>query len=302
MIIWIIFIAEFVTAILILIFENYFRYLVSLVSPRVSDIPKDISTALFVAAFLTLTFEPLVKRYIRKDIKQHLDKVLQSIKAATFSTLLSGILSEAIFKQVNDFLIKRPYLLKNIETILQFEKSNDDNFLILTDTTSFQVYNLANFSVDYPFRANEVTEVKSKFPNYPSIKSLSVDGKEYNIQELKERGIIKDEGNRLRISLPIPVQPQKNVRVIFTVEKVVRNEDHDSWDVTDKTENMCILCSRLDGMKVEAYPIHPEIEEPLKPVLDQGKNIKWELNTGILPNQGIELSWSFKGDESQSDS
>jgi hypothetical protein len=260
---------------------------------------RDLAFSLILAAILLATVEFFTKNELLQDIRSFLTDGAETIRQAEFAKTLSDRITPDIFNQVDQFIIKSPYLLKDMKVNLEFQTS-DREYLKLIDTTFFKVTNLTTALIRDEIPAYETSELSSEYPEYPIVTNVEIDGQK-KLDEIRSTGKIARSGSRLTVCLPIVLPSQGTVEILFTTEKYVRCSDSDIWNVTHKTTNLSISCTGPEDLEVRAYPIHPDAKY-FKPMLgSQGKLKRWDIECGILPFQGIQLWWKQSNQQSKAD-
>lgn len=262
---------------------------------------RDLAISLFVAAVILMTVEVFTKSELLGDIRNFLSKGAEDIRNAEFAKTLSDRITPDIFNQVDQFIIKSPYLLKDMKVNLEFLES-DSNTLKLVDTTSFKVTNLTTATIKDDLPAYENSELTSEYPEYPIVTNIEIEGQK-RLDELRATGKIIRQGSRLKIDFPISLPSGETIEIQFTIVKYVRNSDSDIWNVTHKTSNLSISCAGPENLEVRAYPIHPDVNF-FKSIVgsEQARLKRWDIECGILPFQGIQLWWKQSNPQSRADS
>lgn len=254
--------------------------------PRPDFVPQDLWTesrlALIIAAIFTFFIELAKHSWLIVE----LEKVASDIRRAQLDATISGLVADEISQQINESILRDPYVLKDMSVDLTFEKQDNSEILLLTDSTRFKVHNLTRHPVIYEFKADETTELEDT----PQLKSLIIGGNKYQVSQLLKKKWLNQERNTLKIKMAVQIPPgDKDIEIEFQVQKYVRSSDSDFWNVTDKTVNLRIVCRVPAQLEVRAFCEHPD-ETKFYPH-PQENPTAWELLTGILPYQGIRLAW-----------
>lgn len=268
--------------------------------PNWMQFMRDLAVTFILAAILLTTVEVFTKSELLLDIRNSLNAGAETIRQAEFAKTLSDRITPAIYDQVEQFVIKSPYLLRDMKVNLEF-RASDLGYLKLIDTTAFKVRNLTTATIRDEIPAYETSELSSEYPDYPVVTNVEIGGQK-KLDELQSNGKITRSGSRLTVCLPIVLPPQGTGEILFTTEKYVRSSDSDIWNVTHKTTNLSISCTGPENLEVRAYPIHPDTK-CFKAILGslQGRLKRWDIEGGILPFQGIQLWWKQSNQQSKAD-
>lgn len=252
------------------------------------DILNAIASSLIVATIFMTTLEIFNRNELLGSVREYLQRAVEDIRQAEFSKTLSDRITEEIFCQVDQFIIRTPYLLRNMKVSLEFQLA-EPGYLKLIDTTSFTVENLTAAPIKDELPAYENSELSGEYTAYPKLTKFQVGG-EQKLEEMVSQSKINSSDGRLTILIPIELAPGGTSEIVFTVEKIVRRSDSDIWNVTYKTSNLSIVCVAPTELEVSAYAIHPDVQH--FKATPSGVTLKrWDIQCGILPFQGIQLSW-----------
>lgn len=254
------------------------------------EILKELTSSLIVAAIFLTTIEIFHRTELLREIEETLSKGAEEIRRTEFSKTLSDRITPFIFYQVDEFIIKTPYLLRDMKVNLEFQPAKP-GYLKLIDTTSFKVENLTTAIIKDELPALEDSELTIEYPQYPKITRLEIGGRDMLDDLNGHQKIVSSEG-RLTVLLPLNLAPNSYTEISFTIEKIVRDSDSDIWNVTFKTVNLSICCTAPQDMQINAYPVHPD-RLHFKPIFGGFDSAlkRWDLECGLLPYQGIHLLW-----------
>jgi hypothetical protein len=271
------------------------------ITTTITWIPKELfqelTTSLFVAGLFVASIEIFNRTELINEVLRSLDLKLKELRDFTdeirqsdFSKSLCNKITEEIFYQIDEFIIKSPYILRSMRVNLEFKPYNRKYFKLIDDT-SFKVENLSQAPVHDEIVADEDCDLYNDYPEYPKVTHIKI-GKEEVLDNLQTEKRIERTGDRLRINIPINIDPNEKIDISFTIEKIVRISDSDIWNVTYKTDCLSLVCSAPQNVYFEAYALHPDKNNFHQKSAGTDSTLKrWDMECGLLPFQGIRLKW-----------
>lgn len=113
---------------------------------------------------------------------------------------------------------------------------------------------------------------------------------ELRLSEAEIAGLQKFTEQIVEVRLPIQIAPTQKARVRVSTQSVV-SDNVQILVMNVPTVNLDLTVTHPENMVIRGLPLHPSsasfVTEVNTPTLS-----RWRINNGILPYQGIELSWS----------
>jgi hypothetical protein len=138
---------------------------------------------------------------------------------------------------------------------------------------------------------------EDKFPNSTKIESVSItlpgkaDPLDYRGEELDARCESTDQVVKVRI--PIPLLPGQTATVTVRIDGILASRDVYTHVMMNPTIEFDLTVSHPTNLLVRGMPLHPS-DEAFKPIINTNSTKRWRIRAGLLPFQGIEVSWGPK--------
>jgi hypothetical protein len=251
----------------------------------------DLGIGLIAAGVVTATLEPISRRRLQSDISE--------IKKANFEAILKGVMPEEIYEEIQAHIIRQPFLRENVRMIFECEwVDSKREILSRSQTTYYEVKNISKTIEKYDVRVLEEREHGVDYLNIPQITEIVVqrDSKdEIRLGQPELAKIQVDTGQHIEVCYPIMLKPGDKVKIWLRSKSMLSNRVH-TVIMLVPTINLELTVSHSDDIVVRAFPLHPSTESFITDT-DTDKMKRWRIEGGILPYQGIELSWYPKPSE-----
>jgi len=256
---------------------------------------RDGGLALIIAALLTCTFEFLTRRELTAHVKDdidlvtaHMNTAIDRIRTEQFAQTLRLILSEPIAKEIDEHIIKRPFLRRNYSLHVAMIWHDRDRQLVKVSFFSrYEVENITSTPARYPLET-----FSYKYPDGSTIVSVTVDAaagkRTYEGDSLARKTTYHDE--EIRFIDEVPMLPRETMKVHTEIEMIRRSPDSEPWTLTAMTENLDLIVTHPEEIAFTAYALHPS-RARFEALEDRPNFKRWLLPGGVLPYQGIELKW-----------
>jgi len=250
----------------------------------------NLGIGLLAAGIATATIETISRKRLHQDIAE--------IKEAHFESVLKGIMPAPIFEEIDAHIIGESLLRKNLSWAFEFTWQDEERDYIHRNLEVFyEVENMSRASVNYEIILIEERTWENKFPEIGYIIELEIEreGKKEPDKYLKENleDFIKVTEQYFEMNMPLVLEPNENIKVRFILENVLKSRDSYYCASAKISEDFELIVAHPADLIVEAMPFHPSrnkfLAQPIAPTLK-----RWRIKAGILPYQGIELSWRPK--------
>lgn len=249
-----------------------------------------LGSGLVAAGLLTTALEHGVRKRHSKDILE--------IKNAHAESLLKEIIPQPFFNEIKFHMIQQPFIRSNYQAVVQLDWKDwngiKNQFLSMSDIYSYQVENISHTSEEYSFKIYEDKVYEDKFPNCTKIKELKI-LRVINGSKFEEFTNIEKE------EIETPLSIEVNIRIHLNPnEKSIISQQVDSMK---SVRDMYTYVMNKPTVGLHLTVIHPKdlilSQVPMYSAYELSTDTHtstlkiWHIRTGILPFQGLLLSWSL---------
>lgn len=257
---------------------------------QLSPLLPEVGVGLIASAILTVTLESLA--YSR--LFQEVNKAIQEIRKASIEKWLEEMVSPPIFTEIRDHIIRQPFLRTNLQITLDLSWKENRSFIKKTMMSSYEVENISRRIGDYHVICLEERLNEDRFPGCTRIKEITVTSKDsqprqYLEERMKREKLITESEQVIKASIPIRIKPGESVSISSIVESVHKSEDIYPLVVAYITNKLTVIVTHPEDLEVRAVPMHPSEDKFIQ--WSSNKTKRWVIDTGLLPYQGIEISW-----------
>lgn len=290
---------EYITPIFIAIGEAglglTFILIASLASPLSIPLPgwsfgllSNLGIGLLAAGIITGTLEPITRKRLQRDIEE--------IKQAHIESVLKGLMSEPIFREVQAHIIRQPFLRRDFRVTIElsWKDKQKREYLCKSQTVNYDVENVSRTLEDYELYVFEEKVNEDLFPGstvITEIKVDSLDGREpsvYTDNKLAE--YIETTEQLVEARIPVKLRPNQNIRIFTSMRSIHSSREIYPYVLTTPTVDVELTVSHPHDLSVQAVPMHPSRHAFVTEV-NTSTLKRWRIRAGILPFQGIETTW-----------
>ncbi|HEU0143399.1 MAG TPA: hypothetical protein VFQ47_01320 [Nitrososphaera sp.] len=258
------------------------------VSPLwIIDLLSHVGIGILAAGVLTATLEPISR--------MRLQRAIEEIRTAHFEAILKGFMPEPIFEEVQNHIIREPFLRSNFRVAVEFSwKDEAREYLSKSQTVRYDVQNIAQNVEEFEVNTWEERKNEDKFPNNAAIYYISVqtlDGStriEYNENNIHEIQKVTDQ--LVEAQFTIHLKPGQKAEVIIRMRSVLLSKDIYPFVMSNATVGLDFTVAHPNNLIVEAIPMHPSKSAFRTEVLERTVK-RWRIEKGLLPFQGVQVSW-----------
>lgn len=266
----------------------------SLASPLSIPLPlwslgvlSDLGIGLLAAGIITGTLEPISRKRLQRDIEQ--------IREAHFETMLKGLMPEPIFEEVQAHIIREPFLRRNFRVVLELSWTDETReYLHKSQIISYEVENASRTLERYGLRVWEERANEDRFPGSTRIQEIQVqpyDGKQPSVYvDTDLDDFIEKTPQDVRALIPVMLEPGERARVVTRVRSVMSSRDVYFYAVTNSTVQLALTLAHPSDLSAQAMPMHPS-QRKFMVEADTPTLKCWRIEAGLLPFQGIQLTW-----------
>ncbi len=263
--------------------------IMSLLPLWVFNILSDLGIGIIAAGLLTITLEQAGRKKHQEDIND--------IKNIYVESILKALMPQPFFDEIKAHIIQQPFLRSNYQATIHLAwKDDKKEFLSMIDNYSYEVKNISRTIEEYEVRVYEDKMYEDKYPNCTNIKEIKtyreVDNPSFNkrIESLKNK--IETE-QFIEIRFLIPLKPNEKVTISQYVESVKSARDIYTYVMSKPTQNLRLTVTHPDDLILNHVSMHSSFDAFPTDVVTPTLKV-WQIQGGILPFQGILLTWSPK--------
>ena len=261
--------------------------IVSRVSMQILSVFSDVGTGLIGAGILTIVLE-------RANRNRHERDVLE-LKEAHFESILKGLMPEPIFKEVQAHIIRQPFLRKNVSATIELRWLDETKkYLRKSNIVMYELENISKTLEVYKLRVSEERVNKDKFPNGTFIEKIKIQNSPLSdpvvYEGKKLEPFLEIAEQFVRFQLSVDLRPSQRVKIYVKTTSVLAAKDVHSLVVNKPAIGLDLTVSHPRDIIVSATPVHPSAHAFVTIVSSEVLK-QYRLDAGILPFQGIELSW-----------
>jgi hypothetical protein len=281
---------EVVVGLVLVIFAAIAPRLAIQVSPWLSSLLSDLGVGLLSAGIITGTLEPLSRKRSLNDI--------QEIKQASYDAILRELMPREIFTEVQEQIIRQPFLRKNSMVVLDIQWLNKKRgFLLIQSTIGYEVKNVSKTLERYLVRVNQERMYENEYPNNVKILKVQIFGqtesdvRTYEGKELE--GKTTSDEKFIRVEIPLALEPDETISVKSSGTYIMAASDVFTHVVNRPTVGLDYTVNFPEDLYVEASPLFPS-SVSFEPEVQSNISKRWQIKKGLLPFQGIEIIWRPK--------
>ena len=251
------------------------------------DLLSNLGIGLLAAGITTGTLEPISRKRLQRDVEE--------LKQAHFESILKGLMPEPIFDEVQAHIIRQPFLRENFRWTVELGWLDETHeYLCKSSVGYYEVKNASRTLESYELRASEERVNEDRFPGSTRIQEVQFqrDGDEQPsiYAEVDLDKFLEKTDRYVRVLIPFTLQPDARAKIRVSSQSIVQATDVINFVVNKPTIGMELTMVHPADLSVRAMPMHPSqrkfVIEVDKPTLK-----RWRIETGLLPFQGIEVSW-----------
>ncbi len=252
-----------------------------------SSVFSDVGTGLIGAGILTIVLE-------RANRNRHERDVLE-LKEAHFESILKGLMPEPIFKEIQAHIIRQPFLRRNVSATIELRWLDETKeYLRKSSTAMYELENISKTLEVYKLRVSGERVNKDKFPDGTRIEEIKIQDSPLSepvvYKEEKLKPFLEISEQFVRLQLPVNLQPGQKVKIYVRITSILTAKDIHSLVMNKPTIGLDLTVSHPRDIIVSATPVHPSAHAFVT-IVDSEVLKRYRLDAGILPFQGIELSW-----------
>jgi len=247
----------------------------------------NIGTGLIAAGILAFTLERASRRRHQIDVAE--------IKSAHAESILKELMPQPIFEEVKAHIIQQPFLRTNCHGIIQLSWLDETKkYLSMSDVFSYEVENTSRTIEEYEIRVFEEKMNVDEFPGCTQIQEIKVINatsgpSEYTGTKLKDYMTITDQFIEAKILKRL--QPGQKMKITAHVKGIRAARDVNAYIMVKPSINLILTVMHPLDLIVREVHLHASghafVIEADTPTLKI-----WRIDAGILPFQGVEVSWS----------
>lgn len=277
-------IGEILVGIIIILINRIFLYQRVFASADVGGVLSDVGVGLVAAGIITITLEPFSRKRLQSDINE--------IKKANFEALLKGVMPEPIFVQVQNHIIRQPFLRENVRTTFVFEWRDKERTIVRkTSTAQYSISNISSTIQTYDLTVSEDIDLGTEFHDETRITEIAIkqSGKQSNYDESKIKTIEERNDQFVEAHIPLPLSPGERADITIKSQSILPNRYH-IYVVIIPTVNFELGIIHEDDMSIKVSPLHPS-RDCFKSEIISTRYKSWKIEGGLLPMQGFEITW-----------
>ena len=249
------------------------------------------------AGLVTLLVEPRSREQLHDQVSERINALED---AAKDSIIRSLVLDENIFKEIQSHLIRQDYIIRNYEIKLSLHWNESQTKVIEKANISYEIHNKAFSDKRYPINFAISNEGENEEEEEPRILIYSVDGEDK--KERISRKQDETDAGLIRITDEIDVRKNSSRKIEMTYQVFRRPDYEEPWIVRRMADGLTMTVTHHPpNLAINCTPLHPVLHsndadgQGLFEVPSNGRrevcDFTWKIKTGILPYQGLLLSW-----------
>jgi hypothetical protein len=255
--------------------------------PELINLLSDLGIGLLTAGVITGTLEPISRRRMQRDIKE--------IKRTHFESLLKGFMPEPIFNEVQAHIIRQPFLRTNFHVTRELGWEDETReYLKNSLTFSYDVENVSRTLENYELYVGQERVNEDKFPGTTRIQMIRLQSSR-DLQSIVYSGddlekFMEKTDQFISARIPVMLEPGQKVNVVARMSSMLESRDVYTFLVVTPTMKLDLTVAHPKDLSIQAIPNHPSIHA-FKTEVDAPTLKRWRIDAGLLPYQGIQLSW-----------
>ena len=262
------------------------------------EVIRDVGIALVIVGILSLPIE----YYFRRRTERDAAILREEISKDVFHAALGYVFPEKIYDQVKAHVLEQPFLRKDYKITVSVEPCEHANCMKTTLTLEFELHRLSD---QLPlFKLQAILE-REDLPGIADtarflglkVESETRDNIESYTQAQLEQFLDDSEPPLISLRKDVDMGRHECLRILIRGEQYQPMRNFSMWLMTCMTENLTVFYSVPDNLEVQGFPNHPS--KRLFNRVDEGRSHKYELIGGLLPFQGITVSWKPRAGQVQ---
>lgn len=269
---------------------NTFLYkLLSNVPAVILTVLSHIGTGLIASSILVFTLE-------RANTKRHIRDV-EELKIAHSESILKELMPVTILNEIKTHIIQQPFIRRNCQgTLLLSWIDESKEYLLLSDNFLYEIENTSKTNETYLLNFFEEKLYADKFPDYPVIRNIKLEGNNpeyFNYEDNKLKKLQITTKQYIEVQITRRLKPGEKMKVSYSIESIKFNRDFHYYVMSKPSIDLRLAVIHPDDIEVHKIPLHPSSNAFINETENSGLKI-WRIDAGILPFQGIEISWLKK--------
>lgn len=248
---------------------------------------REFAIAVFIAIILAIT----VERYASEKFQHEVDKALIQTREAVFEAVYATMMPEVILNEVREFILKQPFIRKNIITTISMSWLPDGNrdYLEFTTSTEYDVVNITNHQQIYNIYAQNSRPNDPKLNQHIKFMGLKI-GKTFLNGSTDLEPLISSENTHISLRTKIELAPGSSEHIGIQDWRYIECDDYYTLNMGYPTDELTINVTHPKDIIVKVRVNHPD---PSRLIILPGSDEYngWKLPNGILPYQGLEIWW-----------
>lgn len=266
----------------------------------------ELGLGFIVGAVIAMTIEKYTQDRKEKELSQQEERIRRNIFEALFETAIPREFVTEMYKA----LFEPKFLREHLEIAFGFRKLNaaeqaatpHTDLLVLTQTIRFNARNITDRPTNHEFNGREYALIDH--PNFPTpFHDVFIKGsdKTFNltINDILAQETRPDPFWHRLGPLNVMVAAKESAEICVVVEKVCRSTDTKTWITRHAANNLKVvieladdaLYNSMDFTVDQSHRVELKKNPSLVPTL---RKHEWNLNSPILPFQGIIVHWRPK--------
>lgn len=253
-----------------------------------SGILSNLGIGLVAAGIVTGTIETISRKRLQSDIAE--------IKEAHFESILKGFMPTSIFEEIKTHIIGEPFLRRKFRWTFEFSWKDEKKEWLNKDLVAYyEVENISRTLENYELLVMEERTREDLFPDIKYIRKIEVyrngqeEPDEYSYDNLKEK--IENIEQYIKVSIPVSLKPNERVKIRVSLENILPSRDIHYCGSARMAENFEIIAIHPVDLDLQATAMHPS-RNKFKTHAKTRRLKHWQIEAGVLPYQGVEISWN----------
>ena len=271
------------------------------------NILENIGNGLIAASILTITLEYQNQKQRYEDISFATRK-MQTVTTDKLLEALTG--DKKIFEEVKNSVLTQNYIREDFWAQMWLREhpyQNTNDFLFKELEVGYTIKNITSHTIKYKFSIKEekeceyvslgntkITRAAYMLTDCPDNISRNIDD---SYQEIETNSNEENKGKEhssfeiIEVHKEIEIPPHGYANFRFSTESIIeKSKSFPLISLVPSTGLEFELVEHPKDIEIKAKPIHPNLDKFQE--LTPGK--RWEIKTGILPGQGIIITWKPK--------
>ncbi len=214
---------------------------------------------------------------------------------------------EPVFEEIKAHIIQEPFLRERVHVTLELNWTNvtEREYLYKKMFCSCDVKNIFRTKAKYEMITYEERYSEDHFPGFTKISEVTILD-----EETKKTVVYKDEALNnvtqktdysVQVIIPIDLESGQKIKVTAYTESVLSNRDIYNYSIVKPAINLKMTVIHPKDLKIQESFNHSSKRACV--CESNTKTLKiWRIDAGLLPFQGITLSWFPSSDQGESES